>query len=92
MNPMNPRSPTGAKVEVRIRLKQPILKRQISKMVEKWVQLEHNLSASTFAHPINTEHHFISTEKPVSETQIRPQVSSQSPATDVETLLIRFRR
>ncbi|KAJ2993250.1 hypothetical protein HDV02_002562 [Globomyces sp. JEL0801] len=39
MDPSNPRKPTGAKVEIKIRLRAPLVKPDIAKLSEKWLVL-----------------------------------------------------
>lgn len=94
MNPSNPRNPTGCKVEVRIRLRQPLLKRHIVTKEERWVQIEMNSSLDSNASP------------PVSEPKPRPPQrdstavvpTAQTPVgdnladTDIEILVLRFKR
>ena len=40
MDPSNPRKQTGCKLEIRIRLRQPLLKPEIVEKQERWMQLD----------------------------------------------------
>jgi hypothetical protein len=65
MDAANPRKSTGAKLEVRIRMKTPLLKAHVMKRSEQWMNLQFSLAGNASSVSLTASTQELVTSKPV---------------------------